>query len=188
MAKRRSPARALFQIQEPCCCCLDASQRTVRCACGFSYCESCLHEVIHQWVVQQDHTNPDSSLISPADLDDASEGLPPYFERGRRGAGITSVSWACVGESTGMRVVASELWKWPMEVAYGSFFKLVKDQSHSHEFGGCFHPRRKYKFQLRARECCSPGVLRTVIDLQVHFMRLGPAITQYKKNSIHQHG
>src|SRR3989338_6774864 len=77
MAKRRSPARALFQLQEPCCCCLDASRRTVRCACSFSYCESCLHEVIHQWVVDQDETNPDSPLISPADLDDASEALPP---------------------------------------------------------------------------------------------------------------
>lgn len=95
MAKRRSPARALFQLQEPCCCCLDASRRTVRCACGLSYCESCLHEVIHQWVVDQDETNPDSSLISPADLDDASEGLPPPIINNLRYRSLSSRAKEC---------------------------------------------------------------------------------------------
>ena len=79
MSAHHRPVRALFQPTDPCQRCHDASRRAIRCACGQIYCDLCLREVINEWVMLQDQTNPSSTLMSPSDLGDAYDDLPTFM-------------------------------------------------------------------------------------------------------------
>ena len=97
MSAHHRPVRALFQPNDPCQRCHDASRRAIRCACGQIYCDPCLREVINEWVIMQDQTNPSSSLISPADLGDSFDDLPTFMINDIRYKSLSTRVTECSG-------------------------------------------------------------------------------------------
>ena len=97
MSSRHRPVRALFQPEDSCQRCRDPSRRAIKCACDQIYCDPCLREVISEWVILQDQTNPSSSLISPSDLGDGFDDLPTFMINDIRYKSLSTRVTECSG-------------------------------------------------------------------------------------------